>query len=725
MNEPVNVEGISAAQLAELIENFSLMARKVLADEALFHALVEKNSDSLLVVGQDGRIRYANPAAEILFYAAPGELTGKLFGHPIRAGEISEIDVAHSNRRKTTAEMHATPLEWNGEAAHLLSLRAMQERRNLKDTLHKNTDRLRALINASPLAIVAVDMGGRVTLWNLAATRTFGWSEIDMLGQPLPPMTASGKETLQEVIEQALHGAVLAGFELTGQSRAGGEALDLQLWTAPLHNTQQITHGALIFAADITERKRTEERLHQMAGIDPTTGLPNRGQFRERLRQAIERVRHGDQPPFAVFHFGIDRFKAINQSLGHTLGDQLLREAGQRLSAALYDTDLVARTGGDEFSILLRDIRHVRDGAHIAQKLLDAMAQATLLNGSEVFATASIGIAVYPQDGTDADTLLHNADVAMQRAKERGGNTSQFYTEDLDLRARAQLDLESSLHQALERGEFQLYYQPQVNPRNGRIAGVEALLRWFHPEKGNISPAQFIPLAERTGMIVPIGEWVLRNACNQAQRWIRSGLPPVRVAVNLSARQLDHPQLLPDVAAALCESGLDPALLELELTESMLVKNTEETIATLISMKRMGVLLSLDDFGTGYSALSYLARLPLDTLKIDQSFVRGIEQASSNGNIASAVIALARSLGLKTVAEGVETREQAEFLIAHGADEIQGYFFSKPLPPEECTTLLTTGAILPAQLNSATLQLSPAVWRQRRLPGLALESRAA
>ncbi|MDP2879696.1 MAG: EAL domain-containing protein [Sulfuricella sp.] len=711
---------LSASQLAELVDDFSLRAKKLLANEALFHSLVEKSSESLLMVGKEGgKILYANPAAEKLFYAAPGELMGQLFGHPIREGEVGEIDVVHSRHRKTTAEMHVTPLEWNGEAAWLLSLRATAERHRLKNTLHKNTDRLNALINASPLAIVAVDMSGCVTLWNQAASRTFGWSEVDVLGQPLPLMPApGGKESLQELVEQALHGEVLYGRELAGQQRCDGSVLDLQLWTSPLHNSQEITHGAMIFAVDITERKRTEKQLLNIAGIDVLTGLANRSQFRERLRQAIERVKHGDQPPFAVMHLGLDRFKAINQSLGHAMGDQLLREAAKRLADTLYDSDLVARTGGDEFSILLRDIRHVRDGARIAQKLLDSVAAVILTDGGDLYATASIGIAVYQQDGTDAEALLHSADTAMQRAKERGGGTSQFYTEDLDLRAREQLGMESDLHHAYERGEFKLYYQPQVNPINGRIVGVEALLRWFHPENGSISPAQFIPLAERSGMIIPIGEWVLRTACAQAQEWVKAGLPPVRVAVNLSARQLEHPQLVPSVADALRESGLDPAMLELELTESMLVKNTEDIVAVMHVLKKMGVQLSLDDFGTGYSALSYLARLPLDTLKIDQSFVRGIGQNPTNDSISIAIIALARSLGLKTIAEGVETLEQAEFLVARDCDEIQGYFFSHPLPAEECTALLTAGAVLPSRLSSPTQHPAPGVWRQQRQPGL-------
>jgi diguanylate cyclase (GGDEF)-like protein/PAS domain S-box-containing protein len=590
----VNSEKISSAQLANIVENFPIIAKKVMADAALFYSLAENNSDGLLVICKEDKIiRYANPAAKKIFHDASGALIGQPFGHIIpKEAETSEINVAHANGRKTKAEIRAKPMEWQGEKAYLLTLRTMDSRQRIKSVPDKNAERLSALINASPLAIVAVDISGRVTTWSQAATRIFGWSEVDVLGQEFPPIAGNSNESLHTLIERVLEGASLHGLGLIGQRRRNGEELDLQLWTTSLCNSQGLNSGAMIFAADITERKRTEEFFNNAAKRDALTSLPNRAQFKERLQQVIDRAEYGERPPFAVLHFGLDRFKNINHSLGHTTGDLLLRESAHRLAGSLYDTDLVARTGGDEFSILLRDIRHVRDSSRIAQKLLDTVAQMTLLDGNKIFATASIGIAVYPQDGTDADTLLHSADIAMQRAKQRGGSTSQFHTDDLDLCAKEHLDMESSLHQAYERGEFELYYQPQVNPRNGCIAGVEALLRWFHPENGMISPTRFIPVAERSGMIIPIGEWVLRTACMQAQAWVEAGLPPVRVAVNISARQFDHPQFVPYVAKVLHESGLDPKLLELELTESMLVKNTEDVITVMMNLKRMGILLS-------------------------------------------------------------------------------------------------------------------------------------
>ena len=680
--------------LAKIIDRFPIFSNKVMADAALFHALAEHNSDGLIVVSKENKIiRYLNPAAKKIFHVSTDVCPGQPFGHIIPKEEgVVEIKVAHADGRKTLAEMRVQLMAWQGENAFLLTLRVVASKRSHKALQEKHGERLQALINASPLAIMVVDMTGCVTMWSQAATRTFGWSEYDVLGQPLPKIGGSGKESLHQLIVQVLEGTSLSGREILGQRRRNGEELDLQLWTTTLRDSLDIVSSTMIFAADITDRRRTEVRLYGATNRDQLTMLPNRAQFVERLQQAIERLK--GREPIAVFHLGLDRFKNINHSLGHIKGDQVLREAANRLVASLYDTDVVARTGGDEFTILLRDVRHVSDSSRIAQKLLDAVAQITLLDGHKIYATASIGIAVYPQDGTEAEALMHSADIAMQRAKkEHGGGACLFHTIDFDLLARERLSMEGSLHQALERDEFKLYYQPQVNPENGSIEGVEALLRWFHPDKGLISPALFIPVAESVGMIIHIGEWVLMSACMQAQAWVEAGMEPVRVSVNISARQFVHPQFVPYVAKTLHESGLSANLLELELTESMLVKNTELVIAVMMRLKKMGVKLSLDDFGTGYSALSYLARLPIDTLKIDQSFVQGIG-LPTNASICAAIIALAGSLGLKTIAEGVETQEQLEFMISHGCGQIQGYFFSRPLPADECTLLLADGGFL-------------------------------
>lgn len=710
----MNVESLDPKQLAGLIENFSVLAQKVLADEKLFQTLVAQNVDGLLVVGEDNRILYANPAADGMFHADVGRLAGKTFGFPVQEGESREIDVYTPTQRKACAEMRVTRIEWNGQPAHLLSLRIGSEGRHLKESLRKNTDRLHTLINASPLAIVAVDVNSRVTLWNRAATRTFGWTEKDMLGQPLPQDEGGFNQALTALVERTLNGEGQHAAELSGLAHKDGGELNLQLWTTPLHGARETLNGALFFAADISEHKRTEERFKRIAGQDIVTGLPNRSQFRERLRQALERVKHGEQTPFAVLHLGLDRFKNVNHSLGHGLGDELLGEVARRLSSNLYDTDIVARSGGDEFSILLRDIRHVPDSARIARKLLEAVAEIVLLDSREIYVTASIGIALYPHDGIDADSLLRHADSAMARAKEKGGNVSHYYTDNLETHAREHLFLESHLHHALECGELELFYQPQVESLSGRIIGVESLLRWNHPELGMVAPGRFIPVAENSGLIVPLGAWVLHSACRQGQAWRLSGLGAVRVAVNISARQLEHPELVPTVAAALRESGFDPQLLELELTESMLMKNPEEAMEVIHALKRLGVRLSIDDFGTGYSALSYLARLPLDTLKIDRSFVTAIGTDTGGVAIVAAVVALAHSLGLSTVAEGVETGTQLEFLNSCFCDEIQGFYFSRPVPVAECTALLAAGRIVPAQADPPQPPVAPAVWRRQR-----------
>lgn len=712
----MSADNLAPRYLVESVEKHSQVAHKVLPDETQFPTLVAQNIDGMLVVGEDNQILYANPAAEKMFHASRGQLLGTIFGFPVREGEIAEIDVSSEEHRKSGAEMRVALIEWCGIPAYLLSLRVVSERRQIKETLRKNTDRLHTLINASPLAIVAVDAEGRVTLWNRAATRTFGWSELDVLGQPLTTGMGGANVALVSLLEKTLCGEVLNGTELTQLRRKNGSPLDIQLWSTQLHGARETTNGAIYFAADISERKRAEVRYKRAAGQDVLTGLPNRAQFKERLRQALERVKHGERSPFAVLHVGLDRFKNVNHSLGHGLGDQLLCEVSRRLGDCLYDTDIVARSGGDEFSILLRDIRHVPDSARIARKLLDAVAGVIMLESREIYVTASIGIAVYPDDGQDEDRLLRHADSAMARAKERGGNVSHYYTENLEIHAREHLFLESHLHHAIECGELELHYQPQVDTDSGHIVGVESLLRWSHPELGPISPARFIPVAENSGLIVPLGAWVLHTACRQGQAWRQAGLGPVRIAVNLSARQLEHPELVPSVTAALRESGFDPALLELELTESMLMKNPDEAVGVLHALKKLGVRLSIDDFGTDYSALSYLARLPLDTLKIDRSFVMAIGEESGGSTIVATIVALARSLGLGTVAEGVEKREQLEFLTECHCAEIQGFYFSRPLPAQECAALLAVGRIVVPPLPASRLHAAgvPAVWRHQR-----------
>ncbi len=430
-----------------------------------------------------------------------------------------------------------------------------------------------------------------------------------------------------------------------------------------------------------------EERLRYLAHHDTLTGLPNRVVFHDRLRHAMAGARR-TKDRVAILFLDLDRFKNINDSLGHDAGDRLLGTVGRRLKESLREVDTVARLGGDEFVVVADQIRDVKNVAHLAQNILHALQQAIRIDGHDLYITASIGISLFPGDGDDVEGVMRAADVAMYRAKDLGRNTFQFYTPDMNCRSRELLHLESDLRQALAQEQLVLHYQPQFEMVTGSPVGMEALVRWQHPRKGMVSPADFIPLAEETGLIVPIGEWVLRAACAQSMDWQRQGLPPMVVAVNISPRQFRQSDLLSMVSRVLEETGLDPSLLELEITESMIMNDVESAILTLRELNRMGVHLAIDDFGTGYSSLGYLKRLPVSRLKIDQSFVRDLPDDPNDAAIATSVIVLAQSMGLDVIAEGVETQDQVQFLLERGCLKGQGYLFSRPLPAGEFAQLI-------------------------------------
>ena len=448
---------------------------------------------------------------------------------------------------------------------------------------------------------------------------------------------------------------------------------------------------------DITQRRRAEEKVRYLAYFDSLTGLPNRSLMKELLEQALANsVRY--QRPLAVLFLDIDRFKRINDTLGHDVGDTVLREVAKRLLGCVRASDLVARKGdvgeavtdqavsrlgGDEFVVILGEVNSTEDAATAAARIAAALAAPVQLAHEEITISASIGISVYPGDGDDAETLLKHADAAMYQAKEEGRNRHRFFTSALNERASRRFALESRLRKAVERCDFVLHYQPKVDVRRRKVVGMEALLRWREPEEGLIPPAEFIPLAEENGLILPIGEWVLHEACRQLVAWRDAGLPPLSVAVNLSAAQFKQPRLVERISRLLSETGLDPTALELELTESVLVEDTAASAMILNTLKELGVSVSIDDFGTGYSSLAYLKRFPLNALKVDRSFVRDITTDPNDAAIVSATIALAHNLRLRVVAEGVEQRIQVDILRAQGCDEAQGYFFSPPLPATE------------------------------------------
>jgi diguanylate cyclase (GGDEF)-like protein/PAS domain S-box-containing protein len=453
---------------------------------------------------------------------------------------------------------------------------------------------------------------------------------------------------------------------------------------------------------DVTDRKMAEEQIRTLAYYDTLTELPNRIMFKEHLNKALARARRRNTL-VAVLMLDLDRFKRINDTLGHTVGDQMLREVAKRLVGSIRQEDVLARSGydeasasiarlgGDEFAIMLTELDSVQAAAKVARRTLDAMCAPIPLEAQEVFATASIGITIYPFDGENVDYLLKNADTAMYHAKSEGRNNYQYYTKSMNASAFENLALENSLRRALEREEFELYYQPQVSIDSGKIVGVEALIRWMHPEMGMISPVQFIPLALETGLIVPMDEWGLRVACSQAKAWQDAGLPPICVSVNLSSYQFRQKNLTEAVARIISETRLDPQYLDIELTEGTIMQNADETIRTLNELKEMGIRLSIDDFGTGYSSLSYLKRFPLDTLKIDRSFIMDITNDPDDEALTRAIIAMSNSLKIKVIAEGVETEEQLDFLKTNGCDEFQGYLFSRPVPASELAEMLKSG----------------------------------
>lgn len=467
---------------------------------------------------------------------------------------------------------------------------------------------------------------------------------------------------------------------------AANEALEREV----AERTAELKQANERLRHDLEERKRTERAMRHMAHHDALTDLPNRTLFRDRLTHAMAQADRYQQK-LAVMFLDLDRFKAINDTLGHNVGDQLLRQAADRLRKCVRECDTVARLGGDEFTVIVEDVGDRDTAAVVAQKIIDAFSQAFHLGGHEVFVTPSVGITLYPDDGEHLDNLLRNADAAMYRAKEYGRNNYQFYTPEMNVRARERLLLENALRRALLREEFVLHYQPRVDLRSGRVIGAEALLRWRHPELGLVPPREFVPILEETGLIIPVGEWVLREACRQNRAWQDLGLPPVRMAVNLSARQFMQRDLAGLVDLVLAETGLDAAYLELEITEQVLLEHTAGNAATLERLRALGVHIAIDDFGTGYSSLSYLKRLPIHTLKIDQSFVRDITLDSDGAAIVSAIIAMACNLRLNVLAEGVETEAQLSFLRAQGCNEIQGYSFSYPLTAQEFERLLRDG----------------------------------
>ncbi len=551
----------------------------------------------------------------------------------------------------------------------------------------EETRKLSSAIEQTGDAIMITDPDGTIEYLNPAVEHLSGYSKAELLGKNVS-LIKSGKhdKAFFENLWKTLQAGQAFQDVLINRKKDGSLFYEEMVITPLEDNAGNITHY-ISTGRDISERIKTQERLYHLAYHDLLTKLPNRAFFMERLNHAMQGV-HSKDTLLGILFMDLDRFKNINDSLGHDVGDKLLQAFSIRIRKCLREVDTVARLSGDEFVVLLEGMTSREDAVMICRKILEATAQAFLIEGRELFITTSIGISLYPQDGRDGFTLMKNADIAMYRAKELGRNDYQFYDAEMSVMSASQLNLETQLRGALERGEFALYYQPQVSGGYHQITGVEALLRWHHPEMGMIYPKEFVPMLEETGLIIPVGEWVLKTAVMQARAWQLAGIVPARVAVNLSSRQINGSRLVEKIFSLLKSSKLDPGILELEMTESLLMENKPLTLGILKKLSGAGIRLSIDDFGTGYSSLAYLKRFPIDTLKIDGSFIRDITTNQDDAAIVQAIIALATSLKMEVVAEGVETREQLRFLEDQHCQKIQGFFFNPPLSTEAMTALL-------------------------------------
>lgn len=610
-----------------------------------------------------------------------------------------ELPLIHKDQKKIWTRITVAPLrEATGKLKHFIHV---VEDISKKREAEENLKLAATVFDNSAEAIIVTGPDGTILSVNKSFSKMTGYTGHEVIGQNPRILSAKVHDPeFYKLMWTALDSSGLWQGEVWNR-RKNGEVYPTWLTISAVRDAEGKITNYVGISQDITSRKETEERLNYMANHDALTNLPNRTLFNDRLNNALARgERYGAN--LAILFLDLDRFKIINDTLGHDIGDLLLQNLARRLSESLRGADTVARWGGDEFIVLLGEIRTGQDGAAAARRILNLFSEPFLLGGQEIFVTASIGISIYPKDGKDAQTLLSNADTAMYRAKQQGKNNYQFYTAEMNASALERLRLESDLRRALERGEFSLYYQPKINISSGQIVGVEALIRWNHPSRGMIPPQDFIPLAEETGLIVPLGEWVLQTACKQNHEWHAAGISSIRVAVNVSTQQFRKENLTETIDRILQQTNLQNCLLELEITESVMMEDMERAITVMSELSDRGIHFSVDDFGTGYSSLVYLKRFPINILKIDRSLVRHIPSNPDDTAIASAIISLGKSLNLKVVAEGVETQEQLMFFRKQGCDEAQGYLFSHPLPGEEMTDLLKETTVFPvARLHEA------------------------
>ncbi len=681
-------------------------AEKALREsERKYRTLIENSSDCICHLDLDGRCIYMNPGGlRINGFKGIEEVLGCDSSAMVKEAYRPLVnDAIERARRGETVRLRYESLTADGrslwwdstitpirdDGARVVSLvklsRDVTDRVRAEEALRESEEKFHSISSAAQDAIIMTDGSGKISYWNPASERIFGYKSEEAVGKDLQRLIVPRDRS--SVFENGIE-----SFKDKGRGPVPGKTLEL---TALRKNGAEFPvevsvsavkiKGALCaigILRDITGRKESEETIRRMAYHDCLTGLPNRTLLMDRIKQVLlMEERHGLLA--ALFFLDLDRFKDINDTLGHVAGDELLKAVAERLRGRCRKSDTVARLGGDEFVLLAQDLARVEDATKVAEGILSIFDEPFHIKGREFFVTASMGISIYPHDGRDAVTLLKNADIAMYRAKEQGRKSFIFYTSAMNERTARRLDIESRLHRAIEREEFVLHYQPQLDTGTGEVIGVEALLRWKDGDRGIISPGEFIPVAEDTGLIVPIGWWVLRTACRQGRIWQDRGLEYLNVAVNLSLHQFRQKDFVGRLARLIEDTGMDPRRLELEFTESVVMEDTELTMEMLERLKAMGVRLTIDDFGTGYSSLEYLKRMPIDMLKIAQSFVRDITTNKDDALIATAIIRIAHSLNIEVIAEGVETQEQLDMFKNLRCDKIQGYLFSRPLPVDE------------------------------------------
>jgi diguanylate cyclase (GGDEF)-like protein/PAS domain S-box-containing protein len=552
--------------------------------------------------------------------------------------------------------------------------------------------KLRMHFERTPLAVLEWDRELRITAWNPAAEVIFGYPSYDALGKQLPALLGSQAEraNAESMCRELLDSGEGNKTTLTNLTR-GGRTIHCEWYNTPMVDSTGRVTGFASLVHDVTERLNTERTIHYMAHHDALTGLPNRRLMQDRLNQAIMSARR-KQRHVAVLFLDLDRFKVVNDTLGHDTGDFILKDVARRLSSCVREGDTVSREGGDEFVMILPDLERPEHARVVADKIVKELERPVEIGGHEIHVTPSIGISHYPNDATDVHQLLKHADNAMYQAKDAGRNTIRFFTNDLNFLLSKRLEIESRLRRAIDNEEFFLRYQPQVELATGRISGMEALIRWNDPQKGEIFPKDFIFIAEELGLIVPIGEWVFRTACRQLRQWEQDGLPPVTISINISPRQFMSRRLVSTLLAIVREIGANPRYIELEITETMIMRNVEQSIETLSQLRSVGMQVAVDDFGVGYSSLGQLKRLPASSMKIDRSFIMNVPEDSSSGSITEAIIAMAKRLKLRCIAEGVETRAQLDFLRANHCEAFQGYLFSRPVTALEATAMLKAQA---------------------------------